>query len=165
MALCALVTSSCFADDAASRYIREQLRLRHTPGAAVAVIRGGRVLEEVVYGSASLQLRVPVRRDTQFQLASVTKVFTGLALLVLEQNGRVSLDDQVGKYLTDLPGSWRNVSLRELAAHTSGLPDVIESPNRPLSPAELAQTEDQALQFAASKPIRAAPGEIGRAHV
>ena len=157
--LCALVASSCFADDAASRYIREQLRLRHTPGAAVAVIRGGRVLEEVVYGSASLQLRVPVRRDTQFQLASVTKVFTGLALLMLEQNGQVSLDDPVSKYLTGLPGSWRNVSLRELASHTSGLPDVIESPNRPLSPEELERTEDQALQFAESKPIPAAPGE------
>ena len=82
------------------------------------MIRGGRVLDEVVYGSASLQLRVPVRRDTQFQLASVTKVFTGLALLQLEQNGQVSLDDPVSKYLTDLPVPWRDVSLRELAAHT-----------------------------------------------
>ncbi|HZT01035.1 MAG TPA: serine hydrolase domain-containing protein [Steroidobacteraceae bacterium] len=159
VAFCALIASSCFAEDAASRYIRTHLRLRHTPGAAVAVIRAGRVIDEVVYGSASLQLRVPVRRDTQFQLASVTKVFTGLALLVLEQNRQVSLDDPVSKYLTDLPESWRDVSLRELAAHTSGLPDVIESPNRPLSSAELARTEDQAIQFAAAKPARAAPGE------
>ena len=158
-ALGAAAACTSYADDGASRYIQEQLRARHTPGAAVAVVQGGKVLEEVLYGSASLQLGVPVHRHTQFQLASVTKTFTGLALLLLEQQGILSLADPVGNYLTGLPAAWKDVSLRELVGHTSGLPDVIESPDRPLSSAELGRTEDEALQFAESQPIRAAPGE------
>jgi CubicO group peptidase (beta-lactamase class C family) len=89
------------------------------------------------YGSASIQLGVPVQRTTRFQLASVTKAFTSIALLLLEQDGALNLDNEVSQYLTDLPESWRHITLRELAAHTSGLPDLIANPDIPCQPLSL----------------------------
>ncbi len=141
------------------RYADSQLRQQQVPGAAIAVIRDGKVLQEIVYGVANRRLKIPVRRSTLFQLASVTKVFTAVTLIQLQHDGLLSLDSPLSQYLPDLPEAWRNVTLRELANHTSGLPDVIESPNRPLSAAELLRSEDDALQFASSQPVLSAPGE------
>ena len=128
------------------------------PGAAIAVVREGKVLSETVLGSASLQLAVPIQRDTKFQLASVTKVFTAIALLKLEQDGALRLEDPVSKYLSGLPSQWENITLRELATHTSGLPDIIASPNKPLTEAELNRPADQALLLAEKQAIEAPPG-------
>ncbi len=78
---------------------------------------------EIMYGRANLQLRVPVQRTTKFQLASVAKVFSIVALLKLEQDGKLNVDDPVSKYLSGLPKQWTDIKLRELATRTSGLPD------------------------------------------
>lgn len=153
-----LLVSYASADDVVSRYVTDTLRAGQVPGAALAVVKNGRVLKEVLYGAASLELSVPVQRTTRFQLASVTKVFTSIALLLLEQDGALNLDDEVSKYLTDLPESWRHITLRELATHTSGLPDVIASPDMPLSDAELAVSEDDALKLAASHAVSGPAG-------
>ncbi len=125
------------------KYAVSTLALQKVPGAAIAVVRKGKVLDEIIYGSANLQLDVPVSRQTRFQLASVTKVFSIIALLQLEQAGKLNLEDPVSKYLSDLPPSWRGVTLRELATHTSGLPDIIDSPNKPLSKEELSRSGEQ----------------------
>lgn len=146
------------ATDSAAAYARGVLSSQHVPGAAIAVIQDGKVLDEIVEGNANLQLSVPVNRTTLFQLASVTKTFSAVALMKLEQEGKLSLDDPISKYLTGLPQSWAQVTLRELATHTSGLPDVIANPNEPLSALELARSEDEALRSAASKDVIAPPG-------
>lgn len=153
-----LFVSAAAADDAVSRYVADTLRAGKVPGAALAVVKDGRVVKEVLYGSASIQLGVPVQRTTRFQLASVTKVFSSLALLLLEQDGALSLDDEVSRYWTDLPLSWRHITLRELASHTSGLPDVIASPDIPLSDSELALSEEDALKQAATHAISGPAG-------
>ena len=153
-----LLVSNASAADAISRYITTTLRDTHVPGAALAVVKDGHVVKEVLYGTASIQLGTPVQRSTRFQLASVTKVFSSIALLSLEQEGALSLDDEVSKYVIDLPQTWRHITLRELAAHTSGLPDVIASPDIPLSGAELALSEEDALKQAATHPVSGPAG-------
>ncbi|MGA8030150.1 MAG: serine hydrolase domain-containing protein [Bryobacteraceae bacterium] len=139
-------------------YARSLLTSQHVPGAAIAVVRDGVVLKEIIFGSANLQLGVPVQHATKFQLASVTKVFSVVALLKLEQDGKLSLDDPVSKYLSALPKQWGDVTLGELATHTSGLPDIVASPNQPLSEAELNRSADEALRDAATRPVSAPPG-------
>lgn len=154
-----LLSTTCLAsDDPVVTFVKSVLKQQHVPGAAIAVIRDGKVVKEITSGEANMQLSVRVDRATVFQLASVTKVFTAVALMRLEQDGKLTLDDPASKYLTDLPSAWSKVSLRQMATHTSGLPDVIADPNQPLSEAELRRTEEQALQYAATRAIVAPPG-------
>jgi CubicO group peptidase (beta-lactamase class C family) len=137
--------------------VRSFLTSQHVPGAAIAVVKDGQVMNEVLFGYADVQLAVPVQRNTEFQLASVTKVFTTLALMQLQQEGKLRLGDPVSNYVAGLPTAWNGVTLLELANHTSGLPDVIANPNAPLSAEELGRSSSDALQFAERQPPVAAP--------
>ena len=93
------------------------------PGAAVLVVRDGRTVVERAYGMADLELKVPVSATSDFRLASMTKQFTAAAILLLVQDGRVGLDDPVGKWLPSLPPHSAVATLRQLLTHTGGLID------------------------------------------
>ena len=151
-------TGVASAQDFLDSAVISMLKSQHVPGAAIAAVQDGKVLREIVYGDANLQLHVPVKRTTTFQLASLTKIFTAAALMKLEADGKLNLDDPVSKYLTGLPKGWSAVNVRELATHTSGLPDLITSPNKPLTDEELNRTAEEALKFAESQEIVAPPG-------
>jgi CubicO group peptidase (beta-lactamase class C family) len=93
------------------------------PGAAVLVLRDGQPLVRRGYGLADLASRAPVTPATNFRLASVTKQFTATAILLLAQDGKLSLDDPVRKWLPSLPASDDAITLRHLLTHASGLVD------------------------------------------
>ncbi len=93
-----------------------------SPGAAVAVVRGEEVLLRRGYGTAQLEYGVPIRPGTLFQIASVSKQFTAAALLLLEQEGQLSLDDPVSKHLPEFE-NLTGITLRQLLHHTSGMRD------------------------------------------
>jgi CubicO group peptidase (beta-lactamase class C family) len=94
----------------------------HTPGCAAAVVREGRVVYARGFGLADLSHRVPIGPDTVFEIASQTKQFTALAVLLLEADGKLRLDDPVQRYLPELvPLIAQPVSLRQLLHHTGGL--------------------------------------------
>lgn len=92
------------------------------PGAAVAIIRDGNSSVHV-YGYADLETGTKVAAKTNFRLASVTKQFTSAAILLLAEEGKLSIDDQVKKWLPSLPSATDPVTLRHLLTHTSGLID------------------------------------------
>ena len=93
------------------------------PGAAVLVLRDGQPLVRRGYGLADLDTGAPVTPETNFRLASVSKQFTAAAILLLAQDGRLSLDDPVRKWLPSLPPSAEPITLRHLLTHASGLVD------------------------------------------
>lgn len=93
------------------------------PGAAVLVLRDGQPLLRRGYGLADLEAGTPVTPETNFRLASVTKQFTAAAILLLAQDGKLSLDDPVRKWLPSLPASDDAITLRHLLTHASGLID------------------------------------------
>lgn len=93
------------------------------PGAAVLVLRDGQPLVRRGYGLADLEAGTPVTPETNFRLASVTKQFTAAAILLLAQDGKLSLDDPVRKWLPSLPASDDAITLRHLLTHASGLID------------------------------------------
>src|SRR5690606_36453735 len=93
------------------------------PGAAVLVLRDGQPLVRRGYGLADLQTGAPVTPETNFRLASVSKQFTAAAILLLAQDGKLSLDDPVRKWLPSLPASADPITLRHLLTHGSGLID------------------------------------------
>lgn len=97
-----------------------------TPGAAVAVVHKGKIVFTQGYGSANLEYDIPITSKTIFHAASVSKQFTVFATLLLEEDGKLSLDDDVRKHLPEVPDFGKKITLRHLASHTSGLRDQWE---------------------------------------
>lgn len=91
------------------------------PGAAIVVIVNGRVAFSRGYGLAELETNTPVTERTNFRLASLTKAFTAMAIMVLVNEGRLQFDDHVGDILPDFPAYGRGIRIRHLLSHTSGL--------------------------------------------
>src|SRR5665213_2057625 len=90
-------------DDGIDAVIAEAGITDSTPGAAVLVIQNGEVLFEKCYGLANLQRRTRIRRETTFELASMSKTFTGTALCLLRDRGKLDFNDPVRKYVPELP--------------------------------------------------------------
>ena len=96
------------------------------PGAAVLIVKDGEPLIRRAYGLADLAPRTPATSATNFRLASMTKEFTAAAVLLLAQEGRLSLDDVLTRWLPHLPPVADNITIRELLNHTSGVLDYEE---------------------------------------
>lgn len=93
------------------------------PGASVLVIQDGRAVVRRAYGFADLDARTPATPATNYRLASVTKQFTAAAILALVEDGKLSLDDPIRKWLPALPTVADPITIRHLLTHTSGLVD------------------------------------------
>lgn len=117
--LCAF-TVNIFADAVDDR-VRSIMDERHIPGAAIAVIKGGKVVKIKGYGVATLEFNVPVTTETVFEIGSVSKQMTAAGIMLLVQDGKVSLDEKISKYLPNTPDTWKDVTVRHLLTHTSGI--------------------------------------------
>ena len=93
----------------------------HTPGCAVGVEFHGEVALKAGYGMADLERNVPITADTVFESGSVAKQFTATALLLLAQQGKISLDDPLRKYLPEIPDYGTPLTIRHVLSHVSGL--------------------------------------------
>ncbi|NJD10790.1 MAG: beta-lactamase family protein [Gemmatimonadetes bacterium] len=93
----------------------------HTPGCAVGVARGGKVLLTRGYGMADLETGEPITAETVFESGSVAKQFTATAVIMLALDGKLTLDDDARKYVPELPRYDRPITIRHLLPHTSGL--------------------------------------------
>jgi CubicO group peptidase (beta-lactamase class C family) len=91
------------------------------PGAAVLVMKDGQVLLRKGYGLADLEQELPIEPDMVFRIGSVTKQFTAAAILLLEEEGKLSIQDDLRKFLPDYPPSDRTITLEHLLTHTSGI--------------------------------------------
>lgn len=111
-------------------------------GAAVLVARDGKVLFSHGYGYADREKEIPATPETRFRIGSVTKQFTAAAVLHLQQEGKLSINDSLAKYFPGYPGGDR-ITLRHLLTHTSGLhnytahPDFMARVTKPIAPADL----------------------------
>jgi len=98
-----------------------------SPGAAIVIVKDNSVIYQRGYGSANLETRTPITPQTVFDVASVAKQFAGLAVAMLAEEGKLSLDDDVRKYLPNVPDFGRPLTIRHLVYHTSGLRDWPET--------------------------------------
>ena len=103
--------------------VRAAMERQKIPGTAVAVIHKGSVLLAKGYGEANVEHRVPVTPDTIFQSGSVGKQFTAAVIMLLVEQGKLALDDPLTKYFPEGPAHWREIRIRHLLTHTSGIPD------------------------------------------
>ena len=93
------------------------------PGAAVLVVRDGKVLLRRCYGLANLEYQEPVTPSTVFDVASLSKQFTGMTIAMLVEEGRISLKDDIRKYIPELPDFGHTITIDHLVHHTSGIRD------------------------------------------
>lgn len=103
--------------------IQREMQRQRIPGLSLAVIHNGKIVKEQGYGFANLEHQVKVTPETVFQSGSVGKQFTAALILLLEQDGKLSLDDKISKHLDNLPAAWSGITIRHLLTHTSGLDD------------------------------------------
>ena len=94
-----------------------------SPGCALGVYRDGKIIYKHGYGMANLNDDVPITPATVFHVASMSKQFTAASIVLLAQQGKLSLDDDVRKYIPDLPDFGERITIRHLVHHTSGLRD------------------------------------------
>ena len=125
LALLLLVPAAAHAQDEAARVdsIFARFKAPDSPGCAVAVGRDGAPLLARVYGMADLEHDVPNTPQTVFEAGSVAKQFTAAAVVLLSQQGKLGLDDEVRKYVPELPVYPKPITIRHLLNHTSGLRD------------------------------------------
>jgi CubicO group peptidase (beta-lactamase class C family) len=97
------------------------MQARRIPGLAIAVVEDGKVALKKAYGVANLETDTPVKTNSVFHLASVTKQFTSAAIMTLVEEGKVRLDDPIGAYINQAPESWAKITVRHLLTHTSGI--------------------------------------------
>ena len=138
--------------DPTDDFIRAELKRQNIPGLALAVVKDGVVVKAAGYGVADRSTKAPVTPETVFKIASVSKQFMAAGVMVLVQDGRVSLTDTVDRYIPEVPAAWRVITIRQLLSHTGGL--MREGPGwTPSSTSDL-----EVIRSAYGAPLRSTPG-------
>jgi CubicO group peptidase (beta-lactamase class C family) len=127
----------------------------------ILVAKGDQVLFRRVQGPADVSAHRELALDTEFRLASVSKQFTAVAILKLQDEGKLSVEDPVCKWIQPCPAAWASMRIRHLLTHTSGIPDLMARPAwglRRVTPTNLAELTEESkkygLQFEPGSKIR-----------
>jgi CubicO group peptidase (beta-lactamase class C family) len=104
-------------------YVNAEIAAEKIPGLALAVVRDGHLIKATGYGFANVELDVRVTPETIFQTGSVGKQFAAVGVMMLVEENKIALDDKLSKYLPNTPAKWRDVTIRHLLTHTSGIAD------------------------------------------
>ena len=135
------------------QYIKAEMQRQQIPGLSLAVVRNGKIALVKRYGFSNVEHQVPVKPETVFQSGSIAKQFTATAVMLLVEEGKLSLDDKINKYFADAPETWKNITVRHLLTHTSGMGDY--PPDMDL---RRDLTEDEYLALIKSVPLAYQPG-------
>jgi CubicO group peptidase (beta-lactamase class C family) len=149
---------SVAADAAAEDAYLSHLAAAGTFRGSVLLARADAVLLSKGYGLADEAGQFPNTPQTRFRIGSITKQFTAMAILLLQERGKLSVQDRLCRYISDCPSDWQPITLQHLLTHTSGIPDYINSPTFPQyigTPATLAQLIDRFKTL----PLLFTPGE------
>src|SRR6476646_1274393 len=96
------------------RLISSEMRKQKIPGLSLAIIRNGRVDILKSYGLANVEHQVRVKPETVFQSGSIGKQFTAAAVMILVEEGKISLNDNIAKFFPEAPATWSNITVRHL---------------------------------------------------
>ena len=105
------------------KIISAELQATNTPGASIAIVRGDQVIYAKGFGTSNVETNAPVTPDMLFRLGSTTKMFTAAALVQLAEQGKLKLDEPMGKYAKGLSPKIATLTANQLLSHTAGLKD------------------------------------------
>lgn len=129
---------------------------------SVLIARNGKPILRKGYGFADVEKRIPFTVETKQYVASITKMFTAMAIAKLQEKGKIRLEDSICSYIEDCPDAWKQITISHLLHHTSGIPDVEGMEIGAEKYAELLKQADPAgrLIINAKKfPLQFQPGE------
>lgn len=144
--------------DAIDSIVRAEMDAQRIPGLAVAVVRKGEVVKLQGYGLANVEHDVPVTDATMFQSGSLGKQFTAAAVMLQVEDGKLALSDPLTKFFPDGPPAWRDVTVRHLLTHTSGIPNYTNG----MIDYRRDYTEDELVAFARGLSLEFNPGSQWR---
>jgi D-alanyl-D-alanine carboxypeptidase len=107
-------------------FVQSELKRQNIPGLALVVQQDGKVIYAKGYGYANLDQAMPATADQRFQIGSISKQFSAAAVMLLVEDGKMALDDKIGRYLGAVPPEWDAITVRHLLTHTSGLPHDLD---------------------------------------
>jgi CubicO group peptidase (beta-lactamase class C family) len=142
---------------AVDRYLIAEMRRQHIPGISLAVVSGGKPLYVKGYGVATLEHAVRAAPGTVYQIGSIGKQFTAVAVMMLANEHKLDLDDPLSRYLPEVPASWHAVTLRLMLNHQSGIAEL-DSQARHLLDHTRDYTDQQLIEAASSQPLDFEPG-------
>jgi len=146
----------------AGRYLASAMAAQHIPALSYAVVRNGVVVTSGTRGLANVELNAPATDATEFAIASMSKSISASAVVLLAQDGKLSIDDRVSRYLPDVPETWKDMTIRHLLSHTSGVKDHFHDSAEfePLTTLDrrLAYSDAEYLKAHLDAPLNFAPG-------
>ena len=136
----------------------ESFKDKTKPGVAAALIKDGKIVYLKGFGSANIETKTPITPQTKFQLGEMSKQFTSLAILILEEQGKISLSDDIHKHLTEIPKHEHTITVGHLLNHSSGLYGI-NRVNNVINGSMSIPTQAEALKLiAAQKKLAFEPG-------
>lgn len=139
------------------KFLNEKFK-SEIPGGVILVAKGGKAIYRKAFGMANLELNVKMQPDFVFEIGSMTKQFTAVSILMLVEEGKLKLDDEITKFIPDYPTSGNGITIHHLLTHTSGIKDftsmksIKDIARSDLSPKEL-------VDFFKNEPVDFKPGE------
>jgi CubicO group peptidase (beta-lactamase class C family) len=119
----------------------------------VLIAQNGKIVLDKGYGWADAEQRLPNQPNTRFRIASITKQFTAMAILLLQEQGKLRVQDLVCFYIDGCPDAWKSITILHLLAHTSGIPEYVTT-----FPQQQSASPAQLISAFESKPLDFAPG-------
>ena len=150
-------TSNAKLETRVDAFVRSKMAEYHIPGLSLAVVRHGKIVLAKGYGVSNLELNTRATSKTRYSLYSITKTFTAVAVMMLVESGSVGLDDPISKYLSGLPTTLREVKVRHLLSHTSGIEGFRDHLGK-LGDQTADHTQKELLDLTAALPLQFDPG-------
>ena len=131
---------------------------RETFTGSALVARNGEILLSKGYGWADRDNRIPNTPQTKYRLGSITKQFTAMAILILQTQGKLDVQEPICPYIPECPDSWQDITIHHLLSHTSGIPDLTGFPDFDTFKARPSPPE-QTIALFRDKPLDFQPGK------
>lgn len=141
--------------DSIDLFIKEKMTHMKIPGLQLAVIRNGRLEKLASYGFSNIEHQVVVNSKSTFSINSMTKAITGVAIMQLQEQGKLNVYDPISQYISDIPDEWKSITIRQLLSNTSGLPNNIDEKEQVLGNG----IEEKNWELVKTLPMEFKPGE------
>lgn len=105
-------------------YLKKETEEKKIPGCQLVVLKNNKILLSEALGIANVPFSIPVKTNTIFSINSISKVFTSVAVMQLQEQNKLHINDLISRYIDSIPDNWKKITIKQLMSHTSGLPDI-----------------------------------------
>lgn len=153
-----LFSQQAFAQDTVDSidvFIKNKMGQLQIPGLQLAIIKDGKLDKVANYGVANIEHQIPTNTKTTFSINSMTKAFVGVAIMQLQEQGKLNIDDSISLYITDIPETWESITIKQILSNVSGLPNNIDEKEQVLGDG----SESLNWKMVKQLPLEFKPGE------